>query len=45
VTDYLRDLAKRSTAGLEQLKKSGLVVETKPVIFSPHNLQIIERLT
>jgi anion-transporting ArsA/GET3 family ATPase len=45
VVNYLAGLAQRSATGLEQLKTAKLPIDVKPIIFSPHNLQIIDRLT
>lgn len=44
VLQHLQSLAERSTRDLKQLKETGLTIEKKPVIFSPYNLQIIDRL-
>lgn len=43
--EYLETLVERSRAGMKQLKDSPFPVTAAPLVFSPHNLQVIDRLT
>lgn len=42
--EYVSTMVSRSASGMEQLKKTKLEIETAPIVFSPYNLQIIDRL-